>query len=348
MTTDACARVIRSLLLAVAAAVLAGCHGPGAMQTTPDGKPVSGLAMSEREVQAFIRRAVDPREFAISVALDANNIPLFVNANRPRPGLTAVAPIVSPPYSRLPLIEGEAAGRPVRILIDPTSSANWTSLDRARLFGLMPIGPPLVYGLPEHVPDTVRGGLCVAPSLGIDVMSIDAVLFYARAMRGPLWPLSRSAEAHEADMILGWNFLRAFEYVRWDFPSRMIEFSTRSAGDQEDGRVLARLPLEKGYDAMVVKGTVDGKTLPLLIDLAGDFELAQDEAPSAPIRQISLGDVVLRNVRCATIRELGLGFPGLARLGLRAIGRFSLVLENHQNELWIETPSVRTPAGAGL
>ncbi len=332
------------LVVALSAALLAAaCRGPRSIQTTPEGRTVSGLMNSEREVQAYIARALDPREFAITVTLDEDNAPRFINAHRPRPGLQAVAPLAGPPHTRLSLVGGLINGRPARILVDPTSAANWTSIERARAFGLSPLGPPLVYGVPEHVLDSIRGALSIAPTLQVDVMPVDAVLFYARAMRGPLWPLSRSAAAQEADFVVGWSFLRAFEYVRWDFAAAVLVFSTQPLNPDAAEHVLARLPLEKGYSALVVKGTLEGKTRPFLIDLAGDFQLALDEADMAPVRQVTLGDVVLRELRATTLKEHGLGFPGLARLGLRAIGRFNVTLDNHRNELWIEPPT-RTDA----
>ncbi|MCX7819748.1 MAG: hypothetical protein N2652_11190 [Kiritimatiellae bacterium] len=327
----------------IAAVVLCagGCGGGGRLlRTTPDGRPISGLQNSEREVQAFVRRAVDPRELAVSVVIGEGDVPVFINAHRPQPGLDAVAVFISPEYSRLPLIEGSLEGRAAKLLVDPTSSANWTSLDRARAYGLLPLGPPLVYGVPEHVPDSSRGALCAARSLVVDLVPVNAVLFYARPLRGPLWPLSRSADAQDADVVLGWSFLRAFEWVRWEFPARRMLFSSRPESEPEgaSGATLARLRLEPGYNAPVVKGTVEGQTRLLLLDLAGEFEIAMAAPPPAPLRQVTVGDLVLRELRPAALGDLGLGFPELTRLGLRALGRYVIVLDNHRNEIRIERP----------
>ncbi len=322
-------------------AIVSGCAGSSTlMRTTPEGRPVSGLQNSERDVAAFVRRAVDPREFAVSVTLDRENAPRFINAHRTRPGSEAVGVFISPEYSLLPMFEGTLDGRPVRLLVDPTSPANWTSLDRARQFGLTPLGPPLVYGLPEHVPDASRGALCAAQTLQIELLPVEAVLFYARPVRGPLWPLCRSADAREVDAVLGWSFLRAFETVRWELPARRIVFSSRRDLEVDSSpHVLARLPLEPNYGLMVVKGTIEGQTRPLLLDLAGEFELAMASPPPAPVRQVTMGDVVLRELRANGLEELGLGFPDLARVGLKALGRYVVVLDNHRNEVRIERPT---------
>lgn len=331
----------RWTVAAAVAALAAGCAGSsGVMRTTREGRPISGLQNVEREVAAFVRRAVDPREFAVTVSLSRDNVPVFINAHRAPPGFEAVGVFVSPEYSRLPLFEGTLEGRPVRLLVDTTSPANWTSLDRARQFGLAPLGPPLVYGVPEHVPDTSRGALCAAQTLSIELLPVEAVLFYARPVRGSLWPLCRSADAREADAVLGWSFLRAFETVRWEFPSRRIVFSSRRGAEEESApEVLARLPLEAGYSMMVVKGTVEGRTQLLLLDLVGEFELAMATPPSALVRQLTMGDVVLRELRAVGLEEQGLGFPDLTRVGLGALGRFVIVLDNHRNEVRIERPA---------
>lgn len=319
----------------------AGCAGsPGTMRTTPTGRPVSGLQNTERAVTAFVQRAVDPREFAVTVTVNANNVPLFINAHRPRPGHDAVAVFLSPDYSQLPLIEGMLDGRPARFLVDPTSPANWTSLDRALQFRLVPLGPPLVYGVPEHVPDASRGALCAASTLIVDLLPVDAVLFYARPLRGSLWPLCRSADARDADAVLGWSFLRAFERVQWDFPARRIVLSSRRFAEEQSAPepVLTRLPLEPGFNSLVVKGTIEGQTCLLLLDLAGDFELAMTTPPATPVRQVTIGDVVLRELRAVGLDDLGLGFPDLVRVGIKALGRYVIVLDNHRNEVRIERP----------
>lgn len=326
--------------LAAAAAVTmaAGCMTSDAIRTGPDGKPVSGLMYTEREVATFLKRALDPRQFAITVTIGENGDPVIVNANRTRPGLEAIASFVSPPHTALPLIEGAVGGRPALILVDPTSGESWTSIERAKAFGLMPIAPPLIGGVPEHMVDSIRGTLCVAPSSTVDLMPIEAALFFARASRGPLWPLSRSADAHDVDFIFGWSLLRTFAAVQWNFGGRVIVLSNKAFAE-DDGRLLARVPLENGFDAFVVKGMVDSKTHPILIDLAGDFEIAVDEPTMALVRQVSLGDVVLRDLRSTTLASHGLGFPGTIRLGLRALSKFHIVLDNRRNELAILAPT---------
>ncbi|MBU4459840.1 MAG: hypothetical protein KJ579_04670 [Verrucomicrobia bacterium] len=332
-------RYARMGAAAVAAAMMvAGCKTPDTIRAGPDGKPISGLMYTEREVAAFLKKALDPRQFAITVTIGENGDPIIVNANRSRPGLEAITSFVSPPHTALPLIEGTVGGRPALILVDPTSGENWTSIERAKAFGLMPIAPPLIGGVPEHMVDSIRGTLCVAPSSTVDLMPIEAALFFARASRGPLWPLSRSADAQDADFIFGWSLLRSFAAVQWNFGGRVVVLSNKPFAE-DDSRMLARVPLEGGFDALVVKGMVDSKTQRILIDLAGDFEIAVDEPTMTLVKQVSLGDVVLRDLRSSTLESHGLGFPGTPRLGLRALSRFRVVLDNRRNELVILAPT---------
>lgn len=321
-----------------AGVIVAGCQTSSTTRTGPDGQPVSGLMNSEREIRSFMGRALDPREFAVTITISEDGSPVIVNANRTRPGLEAITSFVSPPHTVLPVISGLANGRPARMLVDTTSSANWTSIERARAYGLVPLSPPAIGGLPQHVTDPVRGTLCVAPSMSLDVLPVEAVLFYARASRGPLWPLSRSADAHDADFILGWSLLRSFQAVRWDFAGRIVAFSSRAHVVDED-RLLARVPLENGYEALVVKGMVEGKIKPILVDLAGDYEIAVDESMMSLMKQVSLGDFVLRDLHPTTLQAHGLGFPGVPRIGLRALSKYRLVLDNRRNELLIEAPT---------
>lgn len=329
----------------VACAIAAGCDTFQTVKTGPDGKPVSGLMNSEREIRSFIGRARDPREFAVTITLNSDGAPVIVNANRCRTGLEAVSSFVSPPHTALPVLDGAVNGREARILVDSTSSANWTSIERAKAYGLIALAPPLIGGLPQHVVDQVRGTLCVAPSMALDVLPIDSALFYARASRGPLWPLSRSADAHDADFVIGWSLLRAFQTVRWDFVGRVISFSTRPYAADDD-RLLARVQLEKDFDALVVKGMIEGKTKPILIDLAGDYEIALDESTMDLMKQVSLGDLVLRDLHPTTLETHGLGYSGVPHIGLRALSKYRLILDNRRNELLIEAPTAAATRAA--
>lgn len=316
----------------------AGCETFRARRSGVDERGVSRLLSTEKEIKAFMGRARDPREYAITVTTGPDRETVFVNANRTRPGLYAVAPFISPADTVLPLIEGQIGSRGVRILIDPTSEANWTSIERAGAYRLTALGPPFVGAIPEHVVDMVRGEVCAAAFIQIDAVTIDAPLFYARASRGPLWPLSRSADAHDADFVMGWSLLRSFRFVRWDFESRVVVLSTRPYIVNAQ-REMSRIPLDSSINAMAVKGTVDGKSKLLLVDLAGDFDLAADEATMDLVRQVSFGDIVLRDLHPTSLLEQGLGYPGIPRLGLRALSRYSIVLDNHRNELIVEIPS---------
>lgn len=300
----------------------------------------SRLLFTPREVERFAANAADPREYAVTIhAADAEHT-VFVNGNRARPGLKAISSFVSPAGFALPLIEGKVGqtAAPCMVLTDSTAADSWTSMDRQRLLGLVPLGPPRITSTPVHVIDNVPGALCVLPSLTLDQLPIEAVLLFARAAHGPLWPLSRSAEAGGADVVLGWSALRSFAYVQWDFANRIVVFSATTPYEAHPTQTMASIPLEPEREGMIVKGMIDGRSQSILLDVCGDFELAMAEPPMNLVRQVALDDMVMLQVRASSIREHGLGRDDLPRVGTRLLSKYRVTLDNRRNEVVFEPP----------
>ena len=65
----------------------------------------------------------------------------------------------------------------------------------------------------------------------------------------------------------------------------------------------------------------------------------------ALIRQITLDNVVLREVHATAARTLGLGRPDIVRIGLRLLSRYTVTVDNRRNVVYLEIPTGKnTPA----
>ncbi len=322
------------IVSAAAAAALAGC-----VSGAPRGDAVP---MTQSEVDGALRDARDPRTFFLTVYQDEDANPVFVGGNRQNLDRVAsldFAPIGEKP---LPVVEVRAgdAERACWALTDTTSPASWTGLQGARRLGLVPLGNPVYMATPYHVVDEVPGYLCVLPSLALEGgLRVDNALFYARSAKGPLWPLSRDPGAARVRFVLGMDILRSFSYVQWDFPSRRLVLSSVRPYRPDPRSVLALVPLETSTGALTVRGVVAGREQTVLIDLAGDYDLAVEKPPLGLVRQVSVGDLVLRQLRSVPTREMGFGFREHARLGLGVLARYRVTVDNRSNTLCVEAPA---------
>ncbi|MDZ4199962.1 MAG: hypothetical protein U1E27_11855 [Kiritimatiellia bacterium] len=323
--------------------ILAGLFGLGGATGCLTDKPavVSSRMIDPAELDRLFSAGRDPGEFFIHSHRDASGRSVFTGQNRMLPDSRAVLLFESAAHSALPIVRATApSGTDLLLLTDTTSQQNWVNLDLKDRIGLIPIGPNRVGAIPAHVFDETPGYLSVLPSLDLDRMRVESILFYARMARQSLWPLHRHADARDIQAVLGLEFLRGFAYVTWDFSTRMMTFSATDPFQPDSRAVLAELPVSFNADlgAIEVPCILDGVETPVIFDSAGDYELALESPPMDLIRQIGFQDLVLRRVRAVTPQSVGLEPVETPYLGTRLLRRFRVTLDNRRNVLWIESP----------
>lgn len=298
--------------------------------------------LSVAAIEAFLERTSDPRMYSISASKGPVGEVVYTGAFRPQHNASAVVPFASDPASDVPLLPVRfGATAPGTLLTDTTAPENWVAFETAQSQRFTPIGPggKVIAIKPAHVVDPTEGFACICPALFLGDLRFDAVVLYARAAPKPLWPVSRSPAAQEADAVLGMSALRAFAHVQWDFKQRQVTFSASLPYTPDPDRVIAEVPVEGGMRVLMVMGRVDGERRPLLIDTAGDYELVMQEPPAGMVQQVSLGDVVFRQVRAEAVGDRGLTSPQFARVGIGLLSRYRVTLDNRRNLLIFETPA---------
>jgi hypothetical protein len=277
---------------------------------------------------------------------------VFSGASRQQSDEIALLPFALP-GSPLPAVEGRPSPAPepvFALLCDTSSAENWTTIETADRIGMVPLGPPPVYATPEHDSDEVPAYLVLLPRLDLDALRVESVLFFARAAHGPLWPLDRHpASDARADgprrakdgaiaAVAGMNLLRSFAWVQWDFARREVRCSSIRPYAPDPDRLRATLPLDASSGPLRVRAAFDGRPQPAVLDTAGDYEAALPEPPLGLLRQVSLGDVVFRQVKASAVDELGLRPADTARIGRRLLERYRVTLDNRQNVVHLEVP----------
>ena len=317
-------------LFAVLAFALAACSTP----------PTGIRPFTAGQRGAFLKRAKPPEAFGLT-SYRTDDGPIFAGAHRLHHGQTAVLPFAGTEEDAPPMVDLSILGvkKPIRALVDTTSRDNWAVPELVPLMRGVPIGPPGVGRTADHVLDDVGGILFIAPKIVLDEAQVESALFYARAAFGPLGPPARWVAEPEPQAVLGATLLRAFPLCQLDLPRQRIVLATSQDYTPDEGRLLATLPLLDEKGAMACLATLDGKPGKVLLDIAGDFEMAVNDPIAAAVTQLTLGDLVLRHVPVQNGHDLGLGLPDNPRLGRRLLQRFVITIDTRRKLVYFERPA---------
>jgi hypothetical protein len=298
-------------------------------------KPEASVALNAAERAALLKRAKAPQVFGLT-AYASERGAVFSGAFRVHEGDAGRIAFVSGKDTTTPVVA--LAGGSVMALVDATSAESWLTVEAVPEVRAVALAAPNPFeAVASHVYDPVGGFAAVVPTLVMDDIYVENGVFFIRNARGPLDLLTRWEREPYLDAVLGADYLRAFQFVRISLSGRFFFFSA-TQGYPANDRVIARLPVLDGYRGIAVEAMIDGSKQPLLIDMAGDFELAVERPESRTVRQVSLGDVVFRQVEVDALIELGMSTNQPARIGRQLLERFDLVINNRGRELLIERP----------
>ncbi len=292
-------------------------------------------------LRSFLAAGKDPRSYWLQVLHDTRGT-VVTGGDRIHPNQVVQMKIVGGRRVNAPMVKVHAAGDEEYVaLLDLSSSASWIPLDTAMALGVVAFRPPI--SLPaEHVRDDVPAYLSVLRTMFLDTLQIESVIFRVRSRPGSLGPLARGIARPRPAMVLGYGLLSRFRFVRFDYQSRRITFSTTLPYPPADDRRLAEVSFSQDGGAVVIGGQIDGVPRRILVDPAGDFALVLPDGGGGVVRQVTIGDLVLRNVPTRTSASgeaVGRRYAGYVRIGRRLLSRFTVILENRMHRLIIEKPA---------
>lgn len=266
--------------------------------------------------------------------------PVFTGAHRLHQDKFAVLPFESKRHSTVPLIEARMRGeRGLPVLIDLSSPVSWIEYDTATRLGLIPLGPPGVRRVAAHVDDQVLSYLAVASRVTLDTVHVETALFYVRAARGSIGPLARGQKELETPAVLGAEFVRAFHFVQFDYPNRRVAFATSTLYQPNEDRLIASVPLRDLDGHLVLIALIGGQETPVLLDTLGDFSFAGNFIDhGTQLRQLALGDLVLRQIPVTDITTTGLGMVDVPRIGRDILSRFIITIDGRRRLVHFERP----------
>ncbi len=330
---------IQPVLLAAAVAAAAGCAGPAA----PDARP-----LAQSELDLFLARARDARVYGITTYPDAAG-PRFDGANRLHLGQAAQREFAAPRDLPLPVVRARTATKAdLQILLDTSARQNWLLLEWVPAMEYRPFAPPMGE-YPDHVVSSIPGYAGAGNKFVLDLLHVEYPACYVPPARGRLGPLARTeaaggrqaarrALAGRIHAVMGAALLRAFAYVRLDFPGRSATFSADAPyRPAAPAAVRACLPLRDWRGRFAVDGLLDDRPVTFVLDTAGDFAVSlPDASGTGGTATLALGDWELDEVEVASHAAHGLpeNFP--ARLGLGVLARGAVTLDFRNRCVWFE------------
>jgi hypothetical protein len=245
--------------------------------------------------------------------------------------------------SDIPIIEVRTRSTDdIDALIDTSSRENWVDFETAAHNDLIPLGPPPYTRKPRHVVDPDNTGyLALSSKIRIKQMHVENALFYLRTPYMDLGPLTRNQFHPMPHMVIGAELLKAFRFVQLDYAGRQAIFSSTLPYNPPPTRLLAEVPLLDLHGIIACRGIIDGEPVTLIVDTAGDYELALPVKPDdGTVRQLSVGDLVFRQVACVSTDRHHLGLPQYPRIGARLLSRFQVTFDFRKKVIIFERPAL--------
>ena len=316
------------IMLLAASTLLAGC-------LTMDSDNQSERLLSTGEITGALSSAKPPQQFGFSVYPIGEGIAMNGSA-RLHPLHTAS---VDSKCNDAPVIKmrGSASRMKLNALIDPISPHTWfkydTAIDfRGSFMGFANRQLPYRGKLNIGAAQAFAG---VIPQLRIDQLLIENIPVYIRMATGSIGPLNRGIQSPDIDALLGYDLLRNFEYIQFDPITKKINFSASGTYTPNPSLLIGRASIvnQEGV-GLAIAGAINGKPTPILLDFAGNYLFAVNQATKNVTQQIDLGEVVYINTPTQNVITSD-RFP---RAGLSMLMKYKVTICPRINVVYFEQP----------
>lgn len=283
-----------------------------------------------KDQQAYMARVKDPRRFGYSIYQTPAGVD-YRGGCRLHPNQAAeLAMKAEEPLRPVVMLRGKF-GLESPLLFDFTALSSWMEFDLAQTFGAQPMGEDSAQ-LVKTPGEEIAGCLSVVPTLRLDQLYIENPLVYVRMANGPLGAVARGIEKPELKSVMGWDLLKKFGQIQLDYGRKRMVISTAEAAYVPNPAFLvARIPLMKYAGACAVRGAVDGKAGLILIDPAGDFEVATDGATAVSSVQLDAGLIFSAPAVSSS--------PGGTRIGARLLQNYIVTVCPQAGVIYFEKPA---------
>jgi len=283
---------IRHAVILLLPALIAGCRSSGDQSG-------NGELMGMREQRSLLVKSRPLQEFGLTPSFPFGNDVLYLGGTLLEPGQTATLRFTP---GGMPIIglQGRSGRKTMSALLDTASNVSWmqySSAEKNDLAFLSSNSGPIPYR-GTAVSEGVDAYAAVIPLLHLDQLTLNKTPFYIRMARGTMQPMIYSSMPPRVDAVLGYDNLRQFAYLQFDLREGVVRFSTSDLYVPDEDRLMDKVAISQVCrDCLAVEGAVQGETVPIVLDFAGDFAFARGDTREPQTSQVALGDVVFLNVK---------------------------------------------------
>ncbi len=318
---------IRYLIPLCALSLLAGC-------SSITGKNKPEKILSDNQIEKALASAKPPQQFGFAVYSTGSGIAMRGSA-RLHPMQVASVDFLSGP-SPVIRMEGSASRMTINALVDPASADTWfeysTAMDcRATFLGLD--GRTIGYSGNTYI--GAKAYAAVIPQLRIKQLMIENAPVYVRMAVNSLGPLGRGIQNHKVEAVIGYDTLQNFEFIRIDLARETIVLSASQSFSPNEEKLVgtASIVQERGA-GLVVQGGVNGNETPIILDFAGQFGFALNQATMNTTSMVEVGEVVYVN---APTIQVNTG-DGLPRVGAGLLRNYIVTICPRAGVVYFEQP----------
>lgn len=291
------------------------------------------VALPEAQQQAYLSRAKSARFFGFSVFATPNgsigvkgDARLHQNHNAETSMLPNSLPVIS--------ISGKNKKNNHFALLDTGSPDSWMEFSTSQKIktDFLAFREQVIPYQGGYNTQNIAAYAAVAYQLRIDQLFMENVPLYIRMATGSLGPQARGINLSELKTVLGYDVLKTFSILQFDYNSNKIRFASSDKYKVNNAWLIGQSPIINHNDrVLVVEGSIFGKETPVVLDLAGNYHLALPKSDDLFTRQLSFGNLVFRKI--PTIR-----FDGTPRAGYKLFDGLIVTICPQESMVYFEKP----------
>lgn len=284
----------------------------------------------------FLDNSVYPQSYGLRIVRVPNGI-TYQGAARVHPLHMATLDLKER-YIPVVAVKGMQNKMKANALLDISSPYSWieagTALEmRARVLGINGMHIPYRGAVSTGGIDAYAG---IIGRLRFKQFYVENTPIFIRMAEGSLGPLARGVSEPDVHMVLGYDAIRTFEFIQYDLVSGKIRLSATTEYEPVESRLISTCRLSPNWQyGCAVEGAIYGESTPIVIDPVGDFTFARSDSHDTVTKQVSVGDVVVRNVPTINIQ-----IPdALPRLGRRVMLDYLVTVCPQKGLVYFERPT---------
>lgn len=291
--------------------------------TTDEPKPVSW-----QQQQAYLGTVCDPRLFGLSLVDSPKGVRIQGGGRLHYSQSYALEMGMEEPLRSVIDLQGRM-GETWAVLLDFTAKNSLFEFDMGQALGARPVaeGRPTMMTLPG---DDVASCVSVIPTMRLGQIFVEHPLVLVRMDNGLPGGYDRGIVEPRLRGVVGWDILRKLEQVQLLYSMEQVVLKSTDGYEPNPYELVAQVPLDTSLRVCAVPGTVRGATVSVLIDPAGDFEVATPQG--LPIASLVLADgLSFENPSVAVSPDSNV------RIGARLLEQYRVTICPKQKVMYFES-----------